>query len=275
MSERREDDSPDSDPLLLFATEPATVDLPATSPEISKKIEPSSPPPEVAALLHRAETAERSLRESKREVAALKRQMATLVTVATDNRRPSRPVVALGLAAAALIAVFTLAWRYEVPAAAPPVVISALAPSPASTPPPAAAPEPMPEQQALEPPVTAFEQPKAIVSPTPYATVATTRPLPVRRVPVRSPEQVEPEPRREYVGTLSVDAVPAGGEVFINRKSVGRTPVLLPGLRAGSHLVWIQREGYRLFTRVVLVPADKVSRVSVALEPINPAPVRP
>lgn len=272
MSQHPDDDSPDSDPLLLFANEPETADSPAMSPEISKKIEPSAPPPELAALLSRAETAERSLRESRREVAALKRQMATLVTASTDNRRPSRPAVALGLAAAALIAVLSLGWRYEVPAAAPPVVISALAPSSA---PAAPAPEPMPEQQAFEPPVTAVEQPRAIVSPTPYATVATTRALPVRRVPVRSPEQVEPEPRREYVGTLSVDAVPAGGEVFINRKSVGRTPVLLPGLRAGSHLVWIEREGYRLFTRVVLVPADKVSRVSVALEPINPAPVRP
>ena len=78
-----------------------------------------------------------------------------------------------------------------------------------------------------------------------------------------------------YVGTLSVDAVPGGGEVFINRKSVGKTPVRVTGLRAGSHLVWIEREGYRLWTRVVSVPADNVTRVSVALEADNTVAVRP
>lgn len=254
MSQRTDDDSADTDPLLLFANEPGTAALPEVSTQIPKEIEPSPPSPDLAAILSRAETAERSLRESKREVAALKRQMATLVAAAKNNRRPSRSAVALGLAAASLIAVVAVAGRFVVPAAAPPVVVAALAPA---------------SEQAFEPPETAVGVSEAIVSPTPYAKVAATTPLPVRRTPVRSVRPVDPEPRREYVGTLSVDAVPAGGEVFINRKSVGKTPVLLSGLRAGSHLVWIEREGYRLFTRVVLVPADKVSRVSVALEPVR------
>jgi hypothetical protein len=39
-------------------------------------------------------------------------------------------------------------------------------------------------------------------------------------------------------------------------------------LKAGSHLVWIERDGYRRFTRVVQVPADRVSRLWADLEPL-------
>jgi len=71
----------------------------------------------------------------------------------------------------------------------------------------------------------------------------------------------------DYVGTLSIDATP-GGEVFIDRRPAGQTPLRVQNLKAGSHLVWIEREGYRRFTRVVQVPADRVSRVWADLEPI-------
>jgi hypothetical protein len=66
---------------------------------------------------------------------------------------------------------------------------------------------------------------------------------------------------------LSIDASP-GGRVFINRNSVGDTPVRAEKLRAGAHLVWIEREGYRRWTRVVTVSANRVSRVFADLEPL-------
>jgi len=71
-----------------------------------------------------------------------------------------------------------------------------------------------------------------------------------------------------YFGTLSIDAEP-GGDVYIDRRMVGRTPQRVANLRAGSHLVWIERDGYRRYTTVVQVPANRVSRVSVALEPAD------
>jgi hypothetical protein len=58
------------------------------------------------------------------------------------------------------------------------------------------------------------------------------------------------------------------GEVFINRQPAGRTPLRLQNLRAGSHLVWIERDGYRRWTRAVQVPADRVTNLSADLEPI-------
>ena len=90
--------------------------------------------------------------------------------------------------------------------------------------------------------------------------------------PVTEPEptiaEAQPVPGPvDYVGTLSIDAAP-GGQVFIDREAAGQTPLLVQNLKAGSHLVWIEREGYRRFTRVVQVPANRVSRVWADLEPI-------
>jgi hypothetical protein len=134
---------------------------------------------------------------------------------------------------------------------------------------------PAPEVVAAQPVVEAAEPAPAPEKASPFTPVAATSPVPVREGSTRSRQPVEVPLRTWYVGTLSVDAVPAGGEVFINRKSVGKTPARITGLRAGSHLVWIERDGYRLFTRVVSVPADKVTRVSVALEPENQVAARP
>ena len=53
-----------------------------------------------------------------------------------------------------------------------------------------------------------------------------------------------------------------GAQVFVNRKSVGTAPVRVRNLRAGSHLVWVERDGYRRWTRVITVPAERVTRVS-------------
>lgn len=73
-----------------------------------------------------------------------------------------------------------------------------------------------------------------------------------------------------YKGTLSINAAQPGARVFVNRRDVGTVPVRLRNLKAGAHLVWIEREGYRRWTRVVTVPAERVTRVSATLEPLDP-----
>lgn len=250
MSQRPDDESAESDPLLLFATEPQQEAAPAPQVEIPREIEPAHAIAERVALVHRAETAERLLRESRRDAAVLKREVATLVSAAKDNRaRTRRSAVTLGLAAACLVALVTVGWR-SIPSVAPPIV---------------AAVEPARE--------AAVDPPPAITEPEPTTEARPLVPAPRPDVRARAQQRTEPEPRAQFVGTLSIEAVPTGGEVFINRRSVGKAPVRLPGLRAGSHLVWIERAGYRRFTRVVTVPADQVTRVSVALErDDSPAP---
>jgi hypothetical protein len=75
-----------------------------------------------------------------------------------------------------------------------------------------------------------------------------------------------------YKGTLSVNADRPGATVFVNHRKVGTAPVRVRNLRAGSHLVWIERDGYQRWTKVITVPAERVTRVSADLEPL-PEPV--
>ena len=101
--------------------------------------------------------------------------------------------------------------------------------------------------------------PAAVAPQSPYSAVVA--PAVTSAAPAASPRLIN------YVGTLTIDADPAG-DVFVNRENMGRTPMRLEKLRAGSHLIWIQREGYRRWTRVVAVAADRVSHVSATLDPI-------
>jgi hypothetical protein len=75
-----------------------------------------------------------------------------------------------------------------------------------------------------------------------------------------------PERTLRFLGTLVVESEPAGATVFINRERVGQTPLTLPDLRAGSRAVWVESDGYQRWTAGVLVPADKLTRISVKLQ---------
>lgn len=185
------------------------------------------------------------------DVASLKLELATLTsalrelraersgrrTAASDAPPPVEPPVKPSLAPAAvvvLLATAVLSWRLI---AVPPV-------SQISAPPVAAVaaqllPPPLPDQPApwrpsTEPPITPLVKPTI------------------------------------YKGTLSVNADRPGATVFVNRQNVGVAPVRIRNLRAGAHLVWIERDGYRRWTRVVTVPAERVTRVSADLEPAGP-----
>jgi hypothetical protein len=68
---------------------------------------------------------------------------------------------------------------------------------------------------------------------------------------------------------LGVESVPAGAAVFINQERVGQTPLSLTRVRAGSHVLWIEREGYERWTTSVLVPADQQIRVSAKLQALR------
>jgi hypothetical protein len=73
----------------------------------------------------------------------------------------------------------------------------------------------------------------------------------------------------QFVGALTVESDPAGSVVFVDRQLVGETPLELPGLRAGSHVVRIERDGFDRWTTAVLVAADKQTRVSARLQAVR------
>ncbi|MBY0494304.1 MAG: PEGA domain-containing protein [Cyanobacteria bacterium] len=146
---------------------------------------------------------------------------------------------------------------------------------------------------AIEPPSRASMTPAAIVVllaagllswqviATPRVERASVRaehlaPLPVIKMQELSPAPVAVEMTSPispvgkptiYKGTLAVKSDRPGATVFVNRKAVGAAPVRVDNLRAGSHLVWVESDGYRRWSRVVTVPAETVTRVTADLEP--------
>ena len=211
------------------------------------------------ALGDRVDALERSLTAANAEVALLRSDVATLVRAVDDIRARSRkPAVApvqaqpntsrtASVMAGLVVAMVIGGWLWMSNRASAEHVVPT-APAENSIVPTAPVPTPEP----------------AVTTP-----AAETPPLTQNELankPAGAPAAASPV---GYVGTLSIDAEP-GGEVFIDLRSAGRTPLRVANLRAGSHLIWIERDGYQRFTRIVQVPADRVSRVWADLEPITP-----
>lgn len=273
MSQPNSSENREPDPLLAFFEEAATPQ-PVESREPVPRLEAreNAPDPPAAAASEanpetrrRLDRAERQIDRTLIDITTLKGDLATLVSAVDDiKKRMSRPaanrdpVVAQPSrnapwrrAIAALVILLTAGavfWgllsvtTYDLP-----------------EPPPLA----NDTSSAVESPAVVEPQP----APAPLVQVvqagsARAAPAAARAAPAPASRVVN------YVGALTVDAEPAG-DVYLNRQSVGRTPVRLENLRAGSHLIWIEREGYRRWTRVVAVAADRVSRVTASLDPIS------
>jgi hypothetical protein len=65
---------------------------------------------------------------------------------------------------------------------------------------------------------------------------------------------------------LLVQSDPAGATVYVDQRRVGQTPLEIPKLRAGSHAVWVESEGYVRWTAGVLVRYDSVTKVQPKLQ---------
>jgi hypothetical protein len=275
---------PEPDPLLAFFAEPDQTPAPAPV-KSAEPVEPrgdaaAAPAPSVTAepdpeLRRRLERAERQLEKSQIEISTLKSDLATLVSVVDDikKRQSRRDSGTLVPAVAAAAVPLKSPARISGAVAAIALVVFGLMAWGAYSATSIDVPEPAPvETESVQPPVAPSPAPSVVATPPEpqiQKAAAVTEVQPPAVVPARAAEPARPRPAPvSYVGALTVDAEPAG-EVFLNRKSVGRTPVRLDNLRAGSHLVWIERQGYRRFTRVVAVTADNVARVSAELEPLT------
>ena len=281
MSLRPEDES---DPLLAFDNERRAEA--SSAPPLEPAVQPvaaaedrspiQQPPESRSGLLARVERLEQALAESKRQIATLQSEKATLVRALADNRKqatvPPSPVPPLKAPARIASAIAGLAigitlgivgWMNF--GSADDVSIAASEPD-TRGPAPLVASAPEGYAQGLAPNVASeparYErgQPRDVASP------SRASQAPPAQAP-HAPQAREAPQAPRYVGTLSIDAVP-GGEVFINRQPAGHTPLRLENLRAGSHLIWIERDGYRRFTRVVQVNADRINRLSAELEPV-------
>jgi hypothetical protein len=69
-----------------------------------------------------------------------------------------------------------------------------------------------------------------------------------------------------FVGELAVDSRPSGARVFLDGKPVGTTPLGVTRVAAGTHVIRIERDGYRRWSSSIRVVSGERNRVTASLE---------
>ncbi len=139
-----------------------------------------------------------------------------------------------------------------------------------------------PPLSAVEPALAASSAPVASVAPiigplpvtVPRAKTAVTTPARTPRLkvraavssPVRAPTQ---SAAAQFHGILAVSSQPNGAEVLLNGTPVGRTPMVLNRVPAGSHAVFVRQDGYAPWSSSVRVVADQRTQVRPNLTPLG------
>jgi hypothetical protein len=95
-----------------------------------------------------------------------------------------------------------------------------------------------------------------------------TAPPPAPRTATRPPAAAAPT-SRGYLGSIYVDSRPRGARVLVDGKFMGTTPVRIPDIAIGSHVVSLQLEDHRDWTTSTRVAAAQESRVTGSLERIR------
>ncbi len=105
----------------------------------------------------------------------------------------------------------------------------------------------------------------------PAATPAAA-PKPIPAATPRAIDRPAPEPSRPAeitpTGPARMDIVsrPAGAQVFLDGRSVGTTPMSLPEISPGSHVIRLELAGFNRWVTTVDVQAGSSTRVAASLE---------
>jgi len=70
-------------------------------------------------------------------------------------------------------------------------------------------------------------------------------------------------------GVLVLDSRPMGATAFLDGRAVGRTPVMLPDVKAGDHSVRFELDQHRTWTASIKVVGGTANRVGGSLEKID------
>src|SRR5262245_42818975 len=171
-------------------------------------------------------------------------------------------------ALAAMMAQTSRAPESAPPSAAGPLVtagdIELAAPSPSTSNDDHSTRQPTAEQPA--------NPPASIQEPAPPRKEAA--PSPSRAVARSSVQASSPATNVQLAGTLSIDSRPVGASVFIDERLVGTTPLLLPDIPPGAHVVRMELAGHREWQSTVQVVPNVRNRVTARLEEVETAPER-
>jgi hypothetical protein len=74
---------------------------------------------------------------------------------------------------------------------------------------------------------------------------------------------------QSYSGSIFVDSRPQGARVFLDNRSVGVTPVTIPDVRIGSHVVRLELADHRHWSTTTSVASGQEARVTGSLDRIR------
>jgi len=75
-------------------------------------------------------------------------------------------------------------------------------------------------------------------------------------------------------GTVSVSSSPSGAQVFLDDVYMGITPVTLPSVSPGSHIVLLKNPGYADWQATIMVQANQNTPVSATMTPATTEPTQ-
>jgi hypothetical protein len=75
-----------------------------------------------------------------------------------------------------------------------------------------------------------------------------------------------PAPANAFSGTLFVDSRPRGATVFVDNRSVGQTPLSIPEVSIGTHVVRLEMAGKKPWSTTTRVVAGETARVTGSLD---------
>ena len=93
---------------------------------------------------------------------------------------------------------------------------------------------------------------------------AAAKPVPAKPAPVPSPARAE-----KFTGAIYVDSRPRGASVFVDGRRVGVTPLRVPDVPIGAHVVRLELPDHQIWSVSARVTAGEQTRVTGSLERIQ------
>jgi hypothetical protein len=124
------------------------------------------------------------------------------------------------------------------------------------------------EEEQMVPAPDAFEKPAAApAQPSPAAPPRVAPPRARATAPAAPGSAAPAEPVAVGgPGSLQVLSRPAGAQVILDGRSVGKTPVTIPELASGPHEVRLELPGFNRWATTVDVKSGNATRVAASLE---------
>ena len=77
---------------------------------------------------------------------------------------------------------------------------------------------------------------------------------------------------KAVIGSLSISSTPSGAEIYLDGDFKGTTPMTISDVPVGSHTIELTKEGYKNYSKDIIISAGKMTNVSVILPSLSSTP---